>query len=105
MLVAAEFSNVRFVNFAVALPLFMHYFLVAVCKAAWYDDSNCFVAGFIDGVICLATKDPDDQVKIVEAHKVSPINSIFIKIMLKVKVKPGKGSSVFCIEARAYSVN
>ncbi|XP_020630073.1 probable E3 ubiquitin-protein ligase HERC1 isoform X4 [Orbicella faveolata] len=42
---------------------------VPVCKAAWYDNSNCFVAGFIDGVICLATKDPNDQVKIIEAHK------------------------------------
>lgn len=78
MLVAAGFSSVRFVNFDVALPLFMHYFSVAVCKAAWYDDSNRFVAGFIDGVICLATKDPGDQVKIIEAHKVSPVNSISI---------------------------
>lgn len=53
----------------------MHYFLVPVCKAVWYDDSNCFVAGFIDGVICLATKDPDDQVKIVNAHKVNNIRT------------------------------
>lgn len=49
-------------------------FLVPVCKAAWYDNSNCFVAGFIDGVICLATKDPNDQVKTIEAHKVSTFN-------------------------------
>lgn len=60
------------------LTLYVYYFLVPVCKAAWYDDSNCFVAGFIDGVICLATKDPDDQVKIIEAHKVSTFNSIHI---------------------------
>ena len=56
----------------------MYDFLVPVCKAAWYDNSNCFVAGFIDGVICLATKDPNDQVKIIEAHKVSTFNSIRI---------------------------
>lgn len=44
-----------------------------MCKVAWYDDSNSFVAGFIDGIICLATKHSEDQVKIVEAHKVSTV--------------------------------
>ena len=43
---------------------------VPVYRVAWYDDSESFVAGFMDGVICLATKDPENQVKIVEAHKV-----------------------------------
>ena len=43
---------------------------VPVCRVAWYDDSESFVAGFMDGVILLATKDPENQVKIVEAHKV-----------------------------------
>lgn len=56
--------------------------LAPVCKAAWYDDSNCFVAGFIDGVICLATKEPNDQVKIVEAHKVSTFNNVH-KVLCK----------------------
>lgn len=55
--------------------------LVPVCKVAWYDDSNSFVAGFMDGVICLATKDPDVQVKIVEAHKVrSNLFALFSKV-------------------------
>ena len=58
--------------------MYVYAFLVPVCKAAWYDNSNCFVAGFIDGVICLATKDPNDQVKIIEAHKVSTFKRIGI---------------------------
>ena len=54
---------------------------VPVCRVAWYDDSESFVAGFMDGVICLATKDPENQVKIVEAHKVrsSEICSTFLQ--------------------------
>ncbi|XP_068741343.1 probable E3 ubiquitin-protein ligase HERC1 [Montipora capricornis] len=42
---------------------------VPVCKVAWYDDSNSFVAGFMDGVICLARKHQEEKIKIVEAHK------------------------------------
>lgn len=89
--------------FSVVLPLFMQYLLVAVCNAAWYDDSNCFVAGFIDGVICLATKDPDDQVKIVQAHKVIPINNHIIR--LTVEVKLDKGGPVFVLKLELFNFN
>ena len=40
---------------------------------AWYDDSNSFVAGFMDGVICLAKKHQEEKIKILEAHKVSSV--------------------------------
>ena len=73
----------------------MYDFLVPVCKAAWYDDSSCFVAGFIDGVICLATKEPNDQVKIVEAHKVRIFNSIAFKNVHRVLCK-SIASKNFC---------
>lgn len=61
-----------YVNILINLDINLHTLLsVPVCKVAWYDDSNSFVAGFMDGVICLGTKQLEDQIKIVEAHKVS----------------------------------
>lgn len=83
----------------------MQYLLVAVCSTAWYDDSNCFVAGYLDGVICLATKDPDDQVKIVQAHKVIPIKNIIINIILTVEMKLDKGGSVFLLKLELFKFN
>ncbi|XP_028516065.1 probable E3 ubiquitin-protein ligase HERC1 isoform X2 [Exaiptasia diaphana] len=40
-----------------------------VCRVSWYDDSNSFAAGFMDGVVCLAKKDPSEAVKMVPAHQ------------------------------------
>ncbi|XP_048583459.1 probable E3 ubiquitin-protein ligase HERC1 isoform X5 [Nematostella vectensis] len=42
---------------------------VAASCVAWYDDSNSFAVGYTDGAVCLAFKDPSEQVKMIPAHQ------------------------------------
>ena len=37
---------------------------------SWHDDSEQFAVGFVDGVVCLATKDANEAPRMVQAHEV-----------------------------------
>ena len=61
-------------------------FSVPVCKVAWYDDSNTFAAGFMDGVLCLASKEASDVPKMVQAHQVCAMLPLFLTYKCKLLV-------------------